>query len=124
MLWMLLLLGLMLGSVPRNGETGSVTSEQTTVPYTALVAVDQTAVEIRIDFQGDGTADNAKLVSVYHKAGNGVYCVTKGTATATGAPLEVGMTYNFPLGSGQPVSRLSCVCAAAEVATIHIFAYP
>lgn len=117
-------LGLSLLLWPLLAWSGSVTSEQTAVPYTALVSVDATAVEVLIDFNNDGVADQARTVSVFHKVGDGVYCVSRGTATAAGAPLETGMTYNFPVGQGQPVSRLSCICAATETATVYVFAYP
>lgn len=113
--------------LPGTLWAGSITSQQRTVPYTALVAVDQTAVEVLLDFNADSVADPARMVSIYNASGDGVYCTTRGTATATGAPLVTGQAYTFPpegvQGSPLP-TRLSCICGSGDTATLHIWAYP
>lgn len=123
--WITLLVLLSVSCVP--SLAGTLTSQKQSVPYTALVAVDNTALEILIDFNADGVADNARMVSIFNAAGDPIYCTTRGTATAVGAPLTVGTAYSFPPeGSPQSplVNRLSCLCGVGNTATLHIWAYP
>lgn len=117
------LLLLLLTGLPIVVTAGTVSSQQHNVPYTATVDVDSTAVEIVIDFDGNGLADSSRLLSVVHITGDGAYCVERGTATATGAALTTGQVWTFNRrDGGQPVSRLSCITAATEGATVAIWA--
>lgn len=122
-----IIVGLLVIAARPPSEAGSITTQQRSVPYTAIVAADETATDILIDFNADGIADTARMVSIYNSVGNGVYCVTRGTAAASGAPLAVGDVLTIPPAGtpGSPLpTRLSCICAAGQTATVHIFAYP
>jgi hypothetical protein len=92
----------------------------------ALAEVDETPLTITIDYDGNGTADEARIVDVYNTAGsNAVYCVTQGTAVAEGAPLVAAeFAYTFDRRDRQPIRQLSCVCTTAETATIYVIADP
>lgn len=104
---------------------GSITTQQQAVPATIVVAVDQTATDISIHFNTDGVADPAGLVTLWNKAGNGVYCVDRGTATVVGAPLEAGQTFTFNYrGTSSRVTQLSCIANVGESATLHVWAIP
>lgn len=111
--------------LPLGAMAGSITTQQRAVPYTAVVTVDQTATEIVIDFNGDALPDPAGILTLFNKTGDGIYCVDRGTATVLGAPLEVGQTFTFNRrGSTGRITRLSCVAATSESATLYIWADP
>lgn len=105
-------------------QSGTITSQHFLLPYRAIIAVDDAAIAVPIDFNGDGRADIMSDIVIYNAGQNDVFFSLGMHTTSDGAPLPAGFTWSSEIRTALNVQHITVKCASGLTSTLYIWAMP